>query len=418
MVTISLAQDPESKESPKETTAQTKSVEEQQPVPSTLNPENDTSYWLLGEFVGEVKESGDDNPDRKGNRMGLQLRPIGETDFDAQMFDGGLPGEGESFADEPNQDPVGTPRTPMRLVGRRSGKLLVLSGGPFAIFVDAAGCTLIDPAGKQLGRLERVSRASASLGASPPPGAIVLYGNDGGDTSNLVNAKVAADGSIKQGFSIKPMVQDFDLHVEFRTPYMPEMQDQKRGNSGIYIHGRYEMQILDSFAQAPKYNHLGSIYKAKAPDTNMALPPLSWQTYDIQFTAARYNADGSKYADARVTSWVNGVKVQDDVTLASFTGHGKPEEPLLLPIHLQDHGDEVRFRNLWIVDRGLVSVDFPVKGTAKQPPLVLEERTAELEQVDKNPASTEKAEVEKDELPLSTPIIDEKPEELPAPIVK
>ncbi|KAA1257764.1 hypothetical protein LF1_02540 [Rubripirellula obstinata] len=373
-------------------------------VPAVLNPENDTSYWLLGEFIGEVKESGDD-PERKGMRMGLQLRPVGSTDFDAQMFEGGLPGEGESFADEPTQDPIGSPRDPMRLVGRRSGKLLVLSGGPFAIFVDAAGCTLIDPAGKTLGRLDRVSRASASLGAKPPAGAITLFGDDG-DTSMLVDATVASDGTLKQGFAIKPMVQDFDLHAEFRTPYMPNKDDQQRGNSGIYIHGRYEMQILDSFAQSPAFNHLGAIYKAKAPDINMALPPLSWQTYDVRFTAARYNADGSKYIDARVTSWVNGVMVQNDVALAGPTGHGKDEQPLLLPIQLQDHNDEVRFRNLWIIDRGLVEADFPVEGNAKQPPLLMPSDEKESDQVDTA-----------DTLPLSTPIVSQDSQELPAPVV-
>jgi hypothetical protein len=436
---LSLAQESETPEAikpvPEKVAAQKETAEQpaaenqapDQQQSQTPSADNHVSFWLLGEFVGDVNESGESG--KPGTRMGLQLRPVGDTDFDAQMFEGGLPGEGESFADEPNQDPKGTPREPMRLVGRRSGESLVLSGGPFAIFVDAGGCTLINPAGKKLGRLERLTRASASLGAPPPNGAIALFGmqaSDESETTLLNNARLAADGTLKQGFSIKPMVQDFDLHVEFRTPYLPAAQGQRRGNSGVYIHGRYEMQVLDSFALPPQYDHLGAIYKFKAPDVNMALPPLAWQTYDIRFTSARFNSDGSKYADARVTTWVNGVKVQDDVTLLGPTGRGQAEQPLLLPILLQDHGDEVRFRNLWIIDRGLVRTGFPVKGDAKQPPLVEEEKAEEKigsgEKGSKNAAATrpaEQTEVKKvDQLPLATPIVQGKSQELPAPIVK
>jgi hypothetical protein len=89
-----------------------------------------------------------------------------------------------------------------------------------------------------------------------------------------------------------------------------------------------------------------------------------WQTYDIRFTAPRWAADKTKIRNAHITSWLNGVKVQDDVDVPSSTGNGKPEEPSLLPTLLQDHGNPVRFRNAWIVDRGLLTNDsFPVKAT-------------------------------------------------------
>jgi hypothetical protein len=92
----------------------------------------------------------------------------------------------------------------------------------------------------------------------------------------------------------------------------------------------------------------------------MCLPPLQWQTYDIVFTAPRWASDGTKIRNATVTSWLNGVKVQDNVSMESKTGAGKPEEPVLLPTKIQDHKDQVRFRNIWAIDRGLATGEFPV----------------------------------------------------------
>jgi hypothetical protein len=147
---------------------------------------------------------------------------------------------------------------------------------------------------------------------------------------------------------------------------MPEARDQSRSNSGLYLQSRYECQVLDSFALDPMFNGCGSLYRFRAPDVNACFPPLVWQSYDVQFTAPRWAADGTKIRDAHITSWLNGVKVQDDVALPNKTGAGKPEEPLLLPIRLQDHGDPVRFRNIWIVDRGLTIGEFPVYPTKEQ----------------------------------------------------
>jgi hypothetical protein len=160
------------------------------------------------------------------------------------------------------------------------------------------------------------------------------------------------DGLLMEGASIKPMFQDFNLHLEFLIPYMPTATGQGRGNSGVYLQSSYEVQILDSFALVPQDNDCGGLYEFRAPDVNMCLPPLTWQTYDIAFTAARWNADRTKRGDARITVWQNGVKVQNNVEVPDKTGNGKPEEPILTPIRLQEHGCPVRFRNLWIIDRG------------------------------------------------------------------
>ncbi len=106
----------------------------------------------------------------------------------------------------------------------------------------------------------------------------------------------------------------------------------------------------------------------------MCLPPLVWQTYDIQFTAPRWASDGSKIRDAHVTAWVNGTKVQDNVALPNKTGAGAEEAPTLLPIRLQDHRDPVRYRNVWIIDRGLATGNFPIYPTPDQ---IIEDAKAE-----------------------------------------
>ncbi|MCO8121844.1 DUF1080 domain-containing protein [Stieleria sp. TO1_6] len=314
----------------------------------TAPPENDANYPLMGEFAGRVQVDGQ----QKRQPLALQIRPIAGNQFQAIAFRGGLPGQPNHESEE------------MRLIGLRSGDNLILSGGPWAIFVDADGCNLINSNGENVGRLKRVHRQSRTLGAPAPDGATVLF--DGKLTEHLIDAKVDDEGLLVEGFRIRPMFQDFDLHVEFRLPYMPLADGQQRGNSGLYLQSRYECQVLDSFGTEKMFNGLGSLYRMKAPDLNMALPPLVWQTYDIHFTAPRWASDGTKIRDAHVTSWVNGVKVQDDVALKSKTGAGKEEAPTLSPIHVQDHGDPVRFRNLWIVDRGLTHIDFPVIATKQQ----------------------------------------------------
>ncbi len=259
-------------------------------------PVNDQNYMFMGEFVGDIKGA-----DGEEQRLGLQIRPVGKDQFDAVSFVGGLPGQDEHQS------------TPMRMIGQRNEDFLVLSGGPWAIFVEADRCSILNRKGEKIGSLERIQRTSPTLGSRPPENAIVLF--DGKDTDQFTKAEMNEEGLLKEGADVKPMFQDFNLHVEFRLPYMPEASDQQRANSGVYLQSRYECQVLDSFAQDPVFNGCGALYKFRSPDLNMCLPPLVWQTYDIQFTAPRWASDGSKLRDAHVTSWVNGVKVQDDVAL-------------------------------------------------------------------------------------------------------
>ena len=209
---------------------------------------------------------------------------------------------------------------------------------------------LTSPQGQPFGELKRVERESDTLGAKPPEGATVLF--SGTDADQWKNGKMTKDGLLKQGTTSNQKFGSHQLHIEFQLPFQPTKSGQGRGNSGCYVQGRYEVQMLDSFGLAGKQNECGGIYGVKAPDLNMCLPPSSWQTYDIDFTAAEFK-DGKQTKAARMTVRHNGVLIHDDVelpnrgTTASPVKHG-PEPG---PIFLQNHGAQVRYRNIWVVPK-------------------------------------------------------------------
>lgn len=192
-----------------------------------------------------------------------------------------------------------------------------------------------------------------------PSGPIVLF--DGSDTeawaqlySGLNCAWTVEDRSlvVRPGagsIRTRDDFLDFTLFVEFSVPASPPgVEGQGRGNSGVYLLNRYEIQILDSWEQAPDERGCGALYGRRAPDRNAAKPPGTWQTYLIQFTAPRFDAEGRKTENARLTVHHNGVRIHDDVEVEGKTGAGAREAPGPGPIVLQDHGSRVRFRRIWI----------------------------------------------------------------------
>ncbi|MCY2988518.1 MAG: DUF1080 domain-containing protein, partial [Planctomycetota bacterium] len=219
--------------------------------------------------------------------VGLQVVARGNGKFEATEYRCGLPGAGWDG------------ETKQKLSGTVSQSVLVLRGESIEILADGAGATLCDGAGNHLGQLRKIERISPTLHAAAPPGAIVLF--DGSSTDQLVGGKLTPAGLLEVGPTTKTPVGDFRLHVEFRIPYMPHAAGQGRGNSGVYIQQRYEVQILDSFGADGVKNDCGAVYQQTPPDVNMSLPPLSWQTYDLWFTAARWDAAGKKTANARIT---------------------------------------------------------------------------------------------------------------------
>ncbi len=227
----------------------------------------------------------------------------------------------------------------------------------------AATCLALFGIGFATVAFVRAQAGPGDLPAQPPQGAVVLF--DGKDFSQW-EQKDAKDGSkdprwqIVQGVAevhggdlqTKQKFKDFTLHVEFWVPQPPEgAKGQARSNSGVYLQGRYEIQVLDSFGIAkPDSGDCGAVYKVSAPAVNACKPPEQWQTYDITFRAARWDASGKKTQNAKVVSVIqNGQQIQKDVDVPGPTGSGDPETPEAGPIRLQDHGHPVRYRNVWIV---------------------------------------------------------------------
>lgn len=197
----------------------------------------------------------------------------------------------------------------------------------------------------------------------PPSDAIVLF--DGKDLSQWQSNRggpprwTLQDGYVQTvgragSLVTKQSFGDCQLHIEWMAPTPPRGRGQGRGNSGVYLMGRYEVQILDSY-QNPTYadGMAGAIYGQYPPLVNAALPPGQWQTYDIVFRRPRFDSTGKMLRGARLTVMYNGVLVQDDMELIGPTvnqalAHYTPDQPDKAPLSLQDHGNPVRFRNIWL----------------------------------------------------------------------
>lgn len=297
----------------------------------TAPAQADADFAVQGEYAGALNWGG------CCQNVGLQVVALGDGKFDALLYPGGLPGNGYA----------GGPKA--KFSGERRDAAVTLTGDTGAITLQMGRAVTVADAGQHvLGYLQPLRRYSSTEGAAPPPHAIVLF--DGRSTDRLKNAKVSEEGLLQIGAETVDPVRDFTLHAEFKTPYMPYARGQARGNSGFYLQKRYEVQVLDSFGLEPQNNDAGALYKFKAPDLNMSFPPLSWQTYDIHFTAARFDDAGARVAKARITVWHNGVVIHNQLELDNKTGGGSVEGPQPLPILFQNHGNPVEFRNIWLVD--------------------------------------------------------------------
>lgn len=306
----------------------------------TSATEADPDFALQGEYAGNVLHEGQPMP------FGVQVIAHGDGAFAVVAYPGGLPGAGW----QPPNKIVGT--------GTRQG-----SGADATVKlegVDWGGTTrrgiirngaivVIDEAGSERASLPKTVRKSPTLGAKPPAGAVVIF--DGSNTDRLINGRMTADGLLMEGVTTKDTFGPAHWHIEFCLPYQPFDRGQGRGNSGAYFQGSYEVQMLDSFGLEGKNNECGGIYKAAPPVVNMCLPPLSWQTYDVDVTPPQFE-DGEKVANARLTVRHNGIVIHDNVEVPGVTPGGpqKTEQPTG-PLFLQNHGNPVRYRNIWVLPK-------------------------------------------------------------------
>jgi hypothetical protein len=289
-------------------------------------------YAIQGEYAGEIPKS--------KAKLGVQVIGLGDGAFTAVIHTGGLPGEGWD----------GKPRIVIQ--GHRDGDKTSFDGSGYAASITNGAFTGKTQTGHEF-ELKKVERVSPDEGAKPPAGAIVLFDGTSVDAFNVNGKPGEMDDRhfLKQGTKTRQKFQDFKLHVEFMLPFKPFGRDQDRGNSGIYIQDRYEIQVLDTFGHPEEFNGCAATYRQTAPKVNMCYPPLRWQTYDIDFTAPKWDADGKKTANAHVTLRHNGVVVQDNTELPTKTGAGAKEGPEAGPIQLQEHHNPVFFRNIWIVEK-------------------------------------------------------------------
>ncbi|MFO0803178.1 MAG: DUF1080 domain-containing protein [Gemmataceae bacterium] len=325
---------------------------------------------LQGEYTGTVGDK----------RIGVQVVARGEKSFHALVLDGGLPGDGWD-----------------------GGRYGLLESGPLAngriefrspsevgmkATLDDTGLTL--ERGDRKVALKRVERRSETLGRQPPRGAIVLFGGEKPNVDAFeerkdiegMTAPMMLDGHMLAGAVTKRKFRDYTLHVEFMTGWEPQNIPWRRADAGIYMLSRYEVAIGDSFgfdfdlsgATSPNRPKLiedggkaskfpaakgkgdprvcGSVFTYPCKVPNPCLPPLTWQTLDIEFTAPRFDDAGKKKSNAVISVKLNGHPTVDKLEVKGPTPHGfKGPETADGPIWFEAFGRRVLYRNIWVLER-------------------------------------------------------------------
>ena len=269
---------------------------------------------------------------------GSQVIALGDDQFRVVIHKGGLPGAGWDKS----------PKT--ELNGRREGAAILFTnasnGWTYSI---AKGVITTKTDTGDNYEMKKVSRTSPTLGAQPPAGADILF--DGTNADAWRNGEIDDRHFLRSGTKSKALLTNFTLHIEFLLPFKPYGRGQDRGNSGVYFQDRYEVQVLDSFGLKGENNECGGIYTKHKPAVNMCFPPLVWQTYDVEFEAAKFDDGGLKIKNAVMTVRHNGVLIHDKAEVdGTTTASGiNTVTPIGGPIQLQDHGNPIYYRNIWAV---------------------------------------------------------------------
>jgi len=199
-----------------------------------------------------------------------------------------------------------------------------------------------------------------------PENAVQIFNNQ--DVSNWTQRNgdaanwIVQDGVVavnKGDIMTQERFADFFLHLEFMTPDMPDATGQAKGNSGVFLQGRYEIQVLDSYGiETPGKGDCGAIYDQYAPLVNACKPPLEWQTYDVCFRSARVSENGEVLEKTRLTVLQNGIVIHNNIELPGVTVLAIDEQVGTPgPILLQDHGNDVKYRNIWVLPLALKGSD-------------------------------------------------------------
>ncbi|MGL6075220.1 MAG: 3-keto-disaccharide hydrolase [Fimbriiglobus sp.] len=308
----------------------------EKPVRIAVNDPKDLKdhpdFAIQGEYYGTSADG--------RQTTAAQVVAQGNGKFVVNLHSGSLPGAGSSSSELASV---------LKAKKTDAGYIWEMNDKSVGRFVDGVMVPPVQE--KYTYSIKKIERKSPTLGAKPPEGAEVLF-DQPEDVKNWKGGKIVelSDGKfLNNGIKSEKSYGSITAHVEFRLPWMPNSTGQGRGNSGVYLQDRYEVQVLDSFGLKGENNECGGIYTISKPKINMCLPPMVWQTYDIDFTAAEFDAAGKKTKSARISVKHNGVLIQDNVELKNTTASsGQGEGPTPGPIQLQNHGDPVVYRNIWV----------------------------------------------------------------------
>ncbi len=322
------------------------------------DPELPVEFLLQGEYVGQIQS---------GDKLGCQVIALGAGAFQAVVYPGGLPGDGwdgknkilmSGYLEDDKavfQPAAGNRHYLGKSPDEFSATRQFPPEGHKEYSATIAGDTMTGKTdGGRSFELKKTARTSPGFGQEPPTGALVLFDGTGKDEWNggRFDEETKLLNTDGKDMRTKRKFNNYTMHIEFMLPFRPDARGQGRGNSGFYQVDHYELQILDSFGLEGLDNECGGLYKTARSKVNMCFPPLTWQTYDVEFTNAVRDEEGNKTKNALISVTYNGVEIYKNQEIGAPTG-GHRSEPEGTPgqIKLQGHGNPLQYRNIWVVEK-------------------------------------------------------------------